>query len=150
MNLLKQLYQMVKTREAPGFTKQRAAAVVTSLTGVAVTLGVLPPLANEKVASAANIAISALFIVWGAVHAIIALLSTQHTTPVSDPRDNQGRSLVPAASSSAFVPTASAVSAPTPVTDNMPTGSSATDPSLLPPVDPISSDVSAALMPDEL
>lgn len=128
---LRDLYTMVRDRPAPGFTKQRAASVVTSLIGVAVTLGVLPVTDNDKVMSWGNIAISVLFIVWGAVHTIIALLAARHTTPTADPRDDNGKSLVPAASSAAVTPVAGAPE-PLPIAEDDPYPPAATDPALLP------------------
>ncbi len=99
----------------------------------------LPALDKDKVLSVANITISVIFVAWGAVHAIVALFAAQHTTPVADPRDNQGKPLVPAASSSAIVPVAN-VPAPIPVLENDVNPPMATDPSLIPVTLPTATD----------
>lgn len=128
---LRKLFFMVRDRPAPGFTKQRATSVITSLVGVAVTLGVLPVTDNDKVLSWGNIAISVLFVLWGAVHTIIALVAAQHTTPIADPQNANGKALVPAASSAA-VQSIPGVADPVLIAENDPNPPTATDPSLLP------------------
>lgn len=92
----KQLLQMVKDRPTPVFSKQAAAAVVTSATGIVVTLGVLPLADKDKVASMANIVITVVFIAWGAAHSIVALFASKLVTPLADPRADDGTPLVPA------------------------------------------------------
>lgn len=131
MNTLKELYQQVKDRPAPAYTRQQLVAMITSASGVLVTLGILPAATHSAVVSWANFIVAGLFVAWGALHTIIALYSTPHTTPVSDPRDNAGHALVPAASSAAITPVSN-VTPPTPISEGQTDVPSSTDPTLLP------------------
>lgn len=131
MSTPKQLYLQVIDRPAPAFTRQQALSTITSCVGLLVTLGILPAVNHDAVLTGANLVISALFVLWGAAHTIIALYASQHTTPTEDPRDNAGNALVPAASSSAIVSIPN-VTPPSLIDEGQTAFPSSTDLSLLP------------------
>lgn len=76
--------------------KTSTVAGLTLVVGQLVAFGVLPQATGDAVMSTGTIVIGAAFAVVAAVHAVVGLLIHKKVTPVADPKDNQGRMLVPA------------------------------------------------------
>ena len=85
------------SRPQPLLTRAGVVAAISGLVSLLVTVGVLPATLGSQLTNASEIVVAAVATILATVGPIVhALISRGVVTPIADPKNNAGESLVPA------------------------------------------------------